>query len=442
MELIRNIKESDSIVIEGEKKVGKMTLAFYLSKQIAKHVTFISPLASTKILRKVESSISSFGKLEDLDEFLTIFSFREDWMNIKIDYGYKYFLKDLEYFISHQENEVMIFHRVEAFFEYADRDFLEDFLAELLSYGMKYKKKLIFTLNTEDYNYDLLRSYLVDNCDFYLKLDKEDSVRNIDVLYSLTPLTNQTYIFENSESGMILEPKLTFNGLNKYISIVVISADKDIQRIHKYLLNKDDIELTIANDIGGALEAVLKNPDYLIFNQEDEKIALSICELSKKYKLKTQILYLVNKDFVRVDDRMKAKTKGCIDMLKLDKNIMNYILELEKYFDLVFYKNYSHITDSIYKDKNEFKKEIQEILDNRGIFSLIKLNETLSEEDMSAIREYDKILIDGEYSFLFMLNSLKFNIENILKNKFKRELNIVKIQDSLDIFFGEKLCID
>jgi archaellum biogenesis ATPase FlaH len=442
LEIIKKIRESDSIVIEGDKKIGKMTLALYFSKLMNNKSTFISSLSSTKIIKKIESSVKSFECFKHLNTLLTIFSFREDWVNIKNEFGYKYLLKDLEYFISHQKNQIIIFHKIGSFFDYADRDFIEDFLSELLSYGITYKKKFIFTLNVDDINYDMLGHYLVDNSDLYLKLHKVESTRNIDILYSLTPISQQQYVFTSAESQIVLKPKSVYSGTNEDISIVVISSNPYLQQIHKYLLDKDNIELTIVDNISDSLGAILKNPDYLIFGQEDNEVKLSICELAKKNKLKTQILYLVNKDFVRVDDRMRAKELGCVDMIKLDENVMNYILELEKYFDLIFYKRSLTKHDIQYDDKNEFKAYIQEVINKRGIFTLVKINNVLNEEDYLSIRDYDKVLVTEEYSVIFTLNTLKSNIEIILQNKFHKELLIEKIQDSLDIFFEEKLCID
>jgi len=440
--LIKKIKESDSIVIEGDKKTGKLTLAFYFAKLINRPTTFISPLASPKVTKKINSFVDSFEIFKDLNSFLTKFSLREDWMSVKEEYGYKYFLKDLEYFISHQENEVIIFHKIDTFFEYADRDFLETFLSELLGYGITYKKKFIFTLNIDDVNYDMIGRFLVDNTELYLKLSIEDSLREVDVLYSLTPISQQHYIFENEEKQLILESKTIHSGKHEDISIVLISSNAHLQQIHKYLLDKESIELTIVDTISDALSAILKNPDYLIFAQEDEEVKLSICQLAKEHKLKTQILYLTNRDFIRVDDRMRAKELGCVDMIKLDSNIMNYILELEKYFNLVFYKKPENEHKREYRDKEEFKSYIQEVLKKRGIFTLIKIDDILDESDYSFIREYDKVLVTDRYSVIFMLNVLKSNVENILKSKFKKAIHIEKIQDSLDIFFKEEICID
>ena len=442
MALIKKLKESDSIVIEGDKKTGKLTLAFYFAKLIDKKTTFVSPLASPKVTKKIDSFVNSFEIFKDLNSFLKKFSLREDWMSLKEEYGYKYFLKDLEYFISHQENEVIIFHKIDTFFEYADRDFLETFLSELLGYGITYKKKFIFTLNIDDPNYDMLGRFLVDNTELYLKLSIQDSIRYIDVLYSLTPISQQHYIFENEDTQLILEAKSMYSGQHEDISIVLITSNPYLQQIHKYMLDKESIELMIADNISDALEAILKNPDYMIFAQESEEVKLSICSLAKEHKLKTQILYLTNRDFIRVDDRMKSKELGCVDMIKLDTNIMNYVLELEKYFNLVFYKKPENEHKREYRDKEEFKTYIKEVIEKRGIFTLIKIDEKLDENDYSFIREYDKVLVTDEYSVIFMLNILKSNVEDILKIKFKKEIHTEKIQDSLDIFFGEEICID
>jgi hypothetical protein len=440
MEIIKKVKESDSIVIEGGKKIGKITLALYFSKLMNSKITLISSLVSSKIVKKIRASIYSFDCFKDLNKFLTIFSFREDWINLKNEYGYKYLLKDLEYLISEQKSSIIIFHKIGSFFDYADRDFIEEFILELLSYGITYKKKFIFTLNIDDTNYDILGHCLVDNCDLYLKLYKKE-YRYIDVLYSLTTISQTEYIFNNDGKKLILKPKSSYI-TNNNISILVIAENHYLQRLHKYLLEKEGIELNIVSDILTLLDAILTNPDYLIFTQNSEKMRLSICELAKKHKLQTQILYVLNRDFIRVDDRMKAKELGCVDMVKLDENIMNYVLELEKYLNLVFYKKVDAEHETRFDDKNKFKNYIQKALKKRLIFTIVKIKDVLDEKDCSLIRKYDKILVTDKYRILFMLNTLKTNAEHILKRNFNKKFNIEKIQDSLDIFFGEELCID
>ena len=55
MEIYNKFKESESIVIEGDKKIGKMSLAIFLSYQFQNQFTFLSPLSTNKIDRKIES---------------------------------------------------------------------------------------------------------------------------------------------------------------------------------------------------------------------------------------------------------------------------------------------------------------------------------------------------------------------------------------------------
>lgn len=441
MALLQKFKESDSIVIEGDKKIGKITLALYLSKLTSTHITLISPLASSKIVKKVKSSISAFDDFKDIESFLTIFSLREDWVHIKNEYGYKYLLEDLEYFISHQKNDLIVFHNIGALFDYSDRDFIEIFLTELLSYGITYKKKFIFTLSLSNTNYDMMGSFLVEHADLYLKLYTRKSIKRVEVLYSLTPMEQKEYNFTIDDDSLLLEATSNFQPTKKHVSIVVITSDDYLRKLHTYLLDKDNIELTIAQNISEALSAILKNPDYLIFCQENNDLNLSICELAKKHKLKTSIIYLVNKDFLRVDDRMQAKELGCMDMIKLDNNIMHYVLELEKYFNLVFYKRSLTKHNVQYKDKKEFIKFVDNVLEKRGIFSIVKIAGKLQENDILAMRDYDKVFIEKDHSYIFILNSLKSSIENILEKKFNKKFHILNKKDSIDILIEGDICL-
>ena len=61
MELINKLKESESIVIEGDKKIGKSTFAFYLASQLQTPFSVLSPISSNKLSRKIESLKKNFN---------------------------------------------------------------------------------------------------------------------------------------------------------------------------------------------------------------------------------------------------------------------------------------------------------------------------------------------------------------------------------------------
>jgi len=438
MELINKLRESESIVIEGDKKVGKMTLSLFIARQIVTKFTFLTPLSSNKITRKINSLQRSFDDFKELN--IDIFSFREDWILVKNEYGYSYLLKDLEYFISHQENEVIVLHKFDTLFEYSDRDFIDDFFMELMAYGIKYKKKLIFTINLDGVNYDLISSYLVDTSDLYLRLFRPQEKREIEVLFSLSPIVDRHYLFDTIDNSLSLRTKEISGYSKREIDVVVITKDIKQQKFYKYILDKEDIHLRIIDSISDSLSIVSQVPDYLVFHQEDKDINFNICELSKKNKFRT--LYIVAQSFVRVDDRLEAREKGCVDVISFAMQTMHYILELEKFFSLEFYNTKLIHTKLDLNSKEELIKHINYLIEDRVLFTLIKIEGKISDKNLKFLRDYDIYMEFEEYSVIFLLNVLKKEVSHIIFKKIEDIFVVLKLQDSLDIFYGEMICID
>jgi len=441
MDLFQKLLESESVIIEGDRKVGKFTAALYMITKKFSTVSVVSPFNKNKIEKKISTLSTSFLNLENLNEVLDVYSFREDWVFIKNEYGFDYLLKDFEYFISKQPNEVIIFHRVGAYFEYADRDLIEDFFTELLSYGIKYKKKLVFTLNSDSVNYDLISYYLLELSDLYMKIEKHGEYREIEILFALTPIVTPSYIFTSNSKKLLLESKDDSTYLNKNISVILISKNQYIKDFHEYLLSKEGIELTVVDSISDILESILKNPDYIIFSEETLEKDFSICEIPKKYDLYTKILYLINQNFLRVDDRLDAIQRGCSDVLNFKIQKIRYVLELAKYLHKAFYK-----IDVIYNkeqlnNKLELLNFVKFLLSEKALFTIIKVDENINSNDY--LRPYDKyVYLENEgYGVLVLINLLKDEVSDILFKK-TEEISVLETQDCIDIYTGEELCIE
>jgi len=441
MDLFQKLTESESIIIEGERKVGKLTAALYMLSKKFTTITVVSPFTKNKIAKKISTLISSFTNLENINETLDVYAYREDWVSIKNEYGFGYLLKDLEYFISKTTDEVILFHRIGSLFEYADRDLIEDFFTELLSYGIKHKKKLVFTLNTDSVNYDLISYYLLELSDLYMRIEKHGEYREINILFALTPIETPTYIFVSIDKKLLLEEKDNSTYLNKDISVIMIAKDNYIKAFHEYLLSKEGIEITIVDSIADILESVLKNPDYIIFSEEGKDKDFSICEIPSRYDLYTKMLYLVDKDFVRIDDRLEAIQMGCADLLNFKFQKIRYVLELAKYLHKAFYK-----VDVIYNKEHPNNKEelitfIKFLLSERTLFTIIKVDDDINPRDY--LRPYDKYMYLEEegYGVLVLINLVKDEVSDILFKK-SQEIFVLEMQDCIDIYTGEKLCIE
>jgi len=440
MEIIHKLQESESIVIEGDRRIGKTTFALYILKKKYKKISFISPLTNNQTAKRLEAISNSFLEFDNIKEFVDAYSFREDWIDVKNEFGFKYLLQDLDFFIATQPNDVVVFHRIGTLFEYSDRDLIEHFFHTLLAYGIKHKKKLVFLLGKDVINYDLISHYLVESSDLYIKMEKEGELREIEVLFALTPILDPKYVFESKHKKLFLFTKEKSGYVNKNVSVVVISKETYVKKLNKYILEHPQIELKIIDSIADALDVILQNPDYLLYFGEDNKINTSICELNSKYDLYTKILYLLKKEFIRVDDRLNIIDKGCVDLLNINTQTINYVLEISKYIQINFYK-IAIIQDHVnFETKDEVKNFVKYLLDERILFTIVKIDGKL--QNTKYLRSYDKYIEFKDYSVLILINLLKDEVNKVVLNKIKNEnIEIIKEQDALDIFYGETLCI-
>ena len=149
---------------------------------------------------------------------------------------------------------------------------------------------------------------------------------------------------------------------------------------------------------------------------------------------------MVNKEFIRVDDRLNLIDKGCVDLLNFNIPIVNYVLELSKYIQMNFYKIGIIRDDIKLETKDEVKNFINHLLEEKILFSIIKIDGKL--EDTKHLRYYDKYIEFDDYNIIIFVNLLKHELTKIIFSKMNEHFNIIKVQDSLDIFYREKLCID
>jgi hypothetical protein len=263
--------------------------------------------------------------------------------------------------------------------------------------------------------------------------------REVEVLFSISPIVDSHYVFDNKDKNLTLYTKEISGYSKKDIDVVVISKVSKIQKLHKYILDKENIHLRVIDSISDSLSIVSQIPDFLIFTQEFDEVNFSICEISKKNHFKT--LYLVRPSFVRVDDRLMGRQKGCVDVISFGMQTMHYILELEKFFAMVFYKNLINVEINL-QTKEQLQKHINYLLDERVLFTIIKIEGKIEHENLEFLRKYDAYLEFEEYSVILLLNLLKSEVAKILFKKIRDMFVVIKLQDSLDIYYGERLCID
>ena len=119
MNLENSLKKSDFILVEGDKKSGK--LLFSINKSINENkekILILSTYSKYILQKKIETfknlQINNLSALDSKVETLTL---KENWPEIKSKYGLDYLLKDIIHAIEKNQPDTLILHRFELFFD-------------------------------------------------------------------------------------------------------------------------------------------------------------------------------------------------------------------------------------------------------------------------------------------------------------------------------------
>ncbi|WP_281950466.1 hypothetical protein [Nitrosophilus kaiyonis] len=442
MELYKILNDSSYIAISGNSGTGKLTFASWLIKNAfdEKAIIFSSQYENI-LIKKINILHKNFDNFKDLYNHLDIFTIKPDWKDIKEKYSFLLFIEEIEKIIKESSAKNIIFHRFSQFFENMDLNDIEFFIKNLTDIIQKYQKRVFVLLNKENPLYEMIEENLYQFIDINFDVKNFDNFsKNISIKYSLFPLKENEFYFKIDKNRFKLITKKNEKIVTKK-NILVFTKDEYLSKLHSYIFdNNNFINLTIENDPLKILEEFLKNPDITIYHSED--IDVQSCKFLKESPLNTQILLLLEKKFIRTEDKINAINNGCSDITTY-YNLSDYIFLLEKSLENSFYSNKKiEINVNYFKEKKDFLEVINLLIKKRLFFTIFqfKYNQNLHIDDLiNRLRKYDRVFFDKKEKklYLLMLNFQKNNYE-ILENKFsdfKDYLLLGKSFDSLDIFY-------
>ena len=369
MNIFETITQSEIVSIEGENKSGKLTFTLYLLSRSAKEKTLILSSIPKPILKKRLQSIKNLkdGPINSLLENTDYLCLKENWEEIKAKYGFDFLIEDIARIIQDVKPKNIIIHRADLMFNEDEYEFAKWFTDSLIELKEENGLRLFFTTKENTVIQNITENY--SDIDFEIKNVHQ---RTIKVKSSLFPLKTLSFIFTYEFGKLVLKEtknsSLTPNESKKH-SMLLITQNEYLTKVHKYLFEKK-FEISHANDIAQSVANILKEPDIVVFNPQEKSLNLQICQLASEKKLLSKIIYLVNKDYVRTDDKMKAVYAGCYDIMPANFTIEEYIFLIEKLIKDFFYtekinqlplqketKNFDHfckIVDNFYKERIYF----------------------------------------------------------------------------------------
>ena len=449
-----SLKIFSSTSICGKRQSGKLTLAWYFSSLLTdKPVTLISPFSKVFFQKKIQANLKLNSNLQPTLDNLIYFNLKSDWKFYKNNYGYSFFNEEIERIVR-ESNEVVIFHRIESFFELQDSNEIDEFVYNIIYFSLSLGKKIIFTLSMSSDNSDKFYDVFEKNIEYDFLISKrlyDNKVRDVELISSLIKVEYSKFIFEynNSKFDFELLPMLTGNETSRLslsFKIIVASESKYLINISKYLFYKECFELKIISPILSDIivEIAVDRLCVVIFNPTKNQLESDIKKIGSVISnSNNKSIFISSKLSLRNQDKLKIFSQGFSHALcgyfYIDELILTVELAIEYHF---YTKEIERIPDKrfiIYEAKlfNDF---ISVLLKKNIFFSIFKFKyETpVNEKDIknSLWRSFDIVYYvkKDNVFYLFLINTLKRNLKSIIgKMKGINEtIELVYIKESID----------
>ena len=445
------INDSNITIIIGDSKSGKNSFALYIIKNILRqNCCILSSLENSLYRRKISLAQENFNNFSYISQDLNYFLINNDFINLKRTYNYDFFEEEFHKIIEQSNDSVIYINRFEEFFEQQDRHDIEPLFKAILQFTKEQKKKVIFVISSSSYHFDFIYPILRDFSDLILSIKKVTlTKRLIEIKYSFQYIDDCKFNFfskdrelyiESYKKCKLIQPKNKIDEskaelenvkTDDNIHILIISTNLKLISFHKYLLNHKDSKnfkiSFIKNDPLKALQMALKNPNLIIYNPDKKTLKLDICETIKENGLKSKILYIFNKNFVRTGEKSRVIEAGCHKLFSENFNFEEYIFSLQRYINSEFYENRFDNLNSkviIFSDKVKFNNEVKIYFKNKILFTIFRyiysVDEDLVKKLSNLMRDYDKAFIDKEKKvILYLAVNTRKNLGEAIKNRLK-----------------------
>jgi len=444
------LKEADSIIIDSDAKVGKMTFVSYLVKLLFdEKALFFSSQEAYLLNKKIDALSRQYAQFEDINTYFNRYLLKDDWENAKRCYGYSFLLIELERIISSSEEKIIVFHRLGDFFEFQDRYEIEGFYKSLVKIVTKYDKKIIFLINNQNQNYKYIQNVADEFSDVALSMSKnEKNERIIDVKNILTHeeyppiqlrLHNKNFILQYKES---VDSTLKARSKN----ILIMQLDNNLNELHDnmikiydYIFNRPGFHVYHANSFQSILNHIFIKPDVIIILMNRTQDNFETIRAIKIQLPETMIISVIEQDFVRSEDMQEAYKYGCDELLAKTYLFDRFILSLQKSLKLPFY---SETLDVIKDEKNiltslsEFKEVLAKCIENAIFFTCFVIEKNNHFEHLkSTMRRLDFIYQSDDKIYYLALNTMSWSVDIIIEkqmNKFNEKINLLAMYTALD----------
>jgi len=422
MELINAIKKSEIVLTQGENKSGKLTFSLFLLSNIdLNSKTLILSTIPKSLMNKRIKTIEDLNdqKINTLLQNTEYLCLKENWEEIKAKYGFDFLIEDIKHIIFDTKPDSIIFHRADLMFSEEEYEYAKWFIDSLIELKEEINFKLLITSKKDTIIQKVIENY----CDIDFEIEKKEK-RIVNIISSLFPITPLSYIFEKQKELVLIpheKENVPSSQYNKTIDnkMLIMSQNEYLIKLNKYLFEKI-FNIEIATSITQSISKLLENPEIVIYNPPEKDLNFEMCHIVKDKGINSNIIYILNKDYVRVDDKMQAVYAGCYDVMPKNFNIEEYIFTIEKLTKNFFYtEKINHLPKQREIKNFEHFCKILETFYNERIYFTLFIGETEEVNILQKVRNHDIVFKDGQKTYICFINSNKEVFEKGIKNKIK-----------------------
>jgi len=435
MQIVDALQRADFILIEGPKKIGKLTLGLFCADacQKSEQILIISAFPKELFKKRLEMIAAlKDPRLTEAIESSAYLCAKPNFHDLKIKYGIDYMVEDIRRALLEHESQSLILHRVDMLFEVNEKEMAEEFFAQLVEMTKKHGVKLYATITTDEADIYYLKDLFENLTDISFYIDKK---RTVKIKHSIFPIEQATYRLAHEGDHLKLE-NLTDKTSIGYKNVLLIANNQRFVDLNGYLFTEEKVDLIVAKNFSQALEHILDEPHMTIYDQSDNgDLDLSLCKTITLKHLDTKALLILGRDYIRADDKLLISNTGCFDLLPKNFFVREYLSLVQRALETDFYakklKNL-HKPPKLTENIQQLCRYINRLYNARIFFSILILKKEAPAGTVAThIREGDAVAEDENRLVIVLLDIRKENIPEIL-HKFSPFGEVLEYFDALE----------
>ncbi len=240
---------------------------------------------------------------------------------------------------------------------------------------------------------------------------------------------------------------------DKSIQLMLISDKEEMKKLHYYIFaSASDVDYYTVENLSSEDISIIYDMDIIIYNKRDDELKEIILQVIEAQKLDLKFFEISNREYLRQKDLLIAHNSGIDKLFEKEFMIEEFVMNIEMFLKTNFYTkrllSLKESEDVMIDSRGLFESRVQELLEKKIFFSLIKY-EFDSDGDISSynlkkiVREHDTIYYDNEKKRLhfLILNTVPSFGKKII-NKRMRDFSIyienIDALSSFELVYEEK----